>query len=77
MPQQVIFEGVETHYRRTAVAERAQPGVDPVDESVGRRLVEQADDVANESSEVFVRRQVTRPVRFAVVPVKKDQVNIG
>ena len=74
---QVVLEGAEAQRDAAAVAERAQPQVDAVDESFDRRRRQQLHDLLTEPQEELRVVDRARAVGLAVLRVQKDEIDVG
>ena len=74
---QVVLERVEAHDLRPRVAERPQPQVHAVDESLGRDGAEQLGHAPAETREVFLVLERPAAVRLAVLGKQEHEVDVG
>ena len=72
----VVLEGGERHGERPGIAERPQPQIDPVHETLGGRLGQQLAQPLAEPAEKFLVADRPRAIGLALAGIGENQVDV-
>ena len=74
---EVRLERLEARHQRSRIAIGPEPQVDAEGESVLGHRGEQRDELAAQVEEIFVVRELARPVGIALIRIDEHQVDVG